>query len=162
MVSLGPLGLSLFCDGSARNNGRAGAKAGFGVHICNGNTTVHQYAALIPGHEIQTNQRAELRALDYSIKYIADGRHAGATIYTDSKYSIDVLLKWCEGWERKGWRKADGKPVLHQDIIQPMWVLWKSIRAVTSIVHVPAHTGAADFASRGNAEADRLATSMTE
>jgi ribonuclease HI len=162
MVSLGPLGLSLFCDGSARNNGRAGAKAGFGVHICNGNTTVHQYAALIPGHETQTNQRAELRALDYSIKYIADGRHAGATIYTDSKYSIDVLLKWCEGWERKGWRKADGKPVLHQDIIQPMWVLWKSIRAVTSMVHVPAHTGAADFASRGNAEADRLATSMTE
>jgi len=162
MVSLGPLRLSLFCDGSARNNGRVGAKAGFGVYICDGNTTVHQYAALIPGLEPQTNQRAELRALDYSIKYIADGRHAGATIYTDSKYSIDVLLKWCEGWERKGWRKADGKPVLHQDIIQPMWVLWKSIRAVTSIVHVPAHTGAADFASRGNAEADRLATSMTE
>jgi len=162
MVSLGPLGLSLFCDGSARNNGRVGAKAGFGVHICDGNTTVHQYAALIPGLEPQTNQRAELRALDYSIKYIADGRYAGATIYTDSKYSIDVLLKWCEGWERKGWRKADGKPVLHQDIIQPMWVLWKSIRLVTSIVHVPAHTGAADFASRGNAEADRLATSMTE
>ena len=25
-------GLALFCDGSARNNGRAGAKAGFGVH----------------------------------------------------------------------------------------------------------------------------------
>ena len=162
MVSLGPLRLSLFCDGSARNNGRVGAKAGFGVYVCDGNTTVHQYAAVIPGHEPQTNQRAELRALEYSIKYIADGRHAGATIYTDSKYSIDVLLKWCEGWERKGWRKADGKPVLHQDIIQPMWLVWKSIRAVTSMVHVPAHTGAADFASRGNAEADRLATSMTE
>ena len=162
MVSLGPLRLSLFCDGSARNNGRVGAKAGFGVYVCDGNTTVHQYAAVIPGHEPQTNQRAELRALEYSIKYIADGRHSGATIYTDSKYSIDVLLKWCEGWERKGWRKADGKPVLHQDIIQPMWLVWKSIRAVTSMVHVPAHTGAADFASRGNAEADRLATSMTE
>jgi len=162
MNSVGPSGLALFCDGSARNNGRAGAKAGFGVHICNGTTTVHQYSAALPGHEPQTNQRAELRALDYVIKYIADGRIAGATIYTDSKYSIDVLLKWCEGWERRGWRKADGKPVLHQDIIQPMWLMWKSIRLVTSMVHVPAHTSGVDFASRGNAEADRLATATTE
>ena len=155
------MGLSLFCDGSARNNGRAGAKAGFGVHICDGGTVVHQYSYAIPGPEPQTNQRAELRALEYSIKYIADGGHVGTTIYTDSKYSIDVLTKWCEGWERKGWRKADGKPVLHQDIIQPMWILWKKIRLNTSIVHVPSHTGATDFASLGNAEADRLATAAT-
>ena len=153
--------LSLFCDGSARNNGRVGAKAGFGVHICNGNTTIHQHSAAIPGHEPQTNQRAELRALEYVIRYIADGGHVGAKIYTDSKYSIDVLTKWCEGWERKGWRKADGKPVLHQDIIQPMWIQWKKIRLVTNIVHVPSHTGGLDFASQGNAEADRLATATT-
>lgn len=162
MSSFGPSGLALFCDGSARNNGRAGAKAGFGVHICNGTMTVHQYSSALPGHEPQTNQRAELRALEYVIKYIADGRISGATIYTDSKYGIDVLVKWCEGWEKRGWRKADGKPVLHQDIIQPMWLVWKSIQLVTSIVHVPSHTGAADFASRGNAEADRLATATTE
>lgn len=155
------MGLSLFCDGSARNNGRIGAKAGFGVHICDGTTVVHQYSAIVPGHEPQTNQRAELRALEYVIQYIANGKHAGATIYTDSKYGIDVVTKWCEGWERKGWRKADNKPVLHQDIIQPMWLLWKGIRAVTSMVHVPSHTGANDFASRGNAEADRLATATT-
>ena len=94
MVSLGPLGLSLFCDGSARNNGRVGAKAGFGVHICDGNTVIHQYAAAIPGSEPQTNQRAELKALEYVIKYIADGRISGATIYTDSKYGIDIVTKW--------------------------------------------------------------------
>ena len=162
MVSIGPLGLALFCDGSARNNGRIGAKAGFGVHICDRTTTVHQYAAKIPGHEPQTNQRAELRALEYVINYIADRGVVGATIYTDSKYGIDVVTKWCIGWARKGWRKADGKPVLHQDIIQPMWARWQTIRSVTSMVHVPAHTSGVDFASRGNAEADRLATSMTE
>lgn len=155
------MGLALFCDGSARNNGRVGAKAGFGVYICDGTTTVHEYSIAIPGHEPQTNQRAELRALEYVIQYITNGSHVGSTIYTDSKYSIDVLVKWCEGWERKGWRKADGKPVLHQDIIQPMWILWKGIRAVTSMVHVRSHTGAIDFASKGNAEADRLATAAT-
>jgi len=154
--------LSAFCDGSARNNGRVGAKAGFGVYICNGDTVIHQYSTRVPGHEPQTNQRAELLALSYVINYIADGKHIGATIYTDSRYSIDVLTKWCIGWERKGWRKADGKPVLHQDVIQPMWVVWKNICLVTSMVHVPAHTSGVDFASRGNAMADRLATAATE
>ena len=154
-------GLALFCDGSARNNGRAGAKAGFGVHIVYNRSVVHQHSAAIPGHEPQTNQRAELRALEYRINYINDGAHRGATIYTDSKYSIDVLTKWCAGWEQKGWRKADGNPVLHQDIIQPMWLQWQEIRGYTAIIHVPSHTGAADFASQGNAEADRLANAAT-
>lgn len=156
-----PSGLALFCDGSARNNGRVGAKAGFGVYISYNNTTVLEHSAIIPGHEPQTNQRAELRALEYVVKYILDGTHRGATIYTDSKYSIDILTKWCAGWEKKGWRKADGKPVLHQDIIHPMWSSWQLIRGYTAIVHVPSHTGAVDFASRGNAEADRLATAAT-
>ena len=155
-------GLALFCDGSARNNGRAGAKAGFGVHIIYNGSVVHQHSVAIPGYEPQTNQRAELRAVEYSINYIKNGAHRDATIYTDSKYSIDVLTKWCAGWERKGWRKADNKPVLHQDIIQPMWLTWQIICGYTKIVHVASHTGGLDFASRGNAEADRLATAATD
>jgi ribonuclease HI len=84
-----------------------------------------------------------------------------AVIYTDSKYGMDVLNTWSAGWEAKGWKKADGKPVLHTDIIIPMYELWKTIRSRARLTHVAAHTGATDPISQGNAMADSLATEAT-
>ncbi|MCZ6842769.1 MAG: ribonuclease HI, partial [SAR324 cluster bacterium] len=35
------------------------------------------------------------------------------------------ITKWIHGWKRKGWRKADGKPVLNQD-------LWRELDPLVS------------------------------
>ena len=156
------MGLNIFCDGSARNNGRAGAKAGYGVYITLNDAVVLRHSAPVPSNEPQTNQRAELRALSFVLKYIHDGAHRQAIIYTDSQYAINCLTAWCAGWERKGWRKADNKPVLHLDLIQPMWAIWQAVAGYTVMKHVNSHTGGMDFASRGNAEADRLATEAAD
>ena len=43
------------------------------------------------------------------------------TLTTDSKYVCDAVTKgWVYGWQRKGWRKADGKPALNVDLWQQL------------------------------------------
>lgn len=39
-------------------------------------------------------------------------------VFCDSKYVIDSITKWMEGWKRKGWRKGDGKPVLNVELMK--------------------------------------------
>ena len=41
-------------------------------------------------------------------------------ILCDSQYVINCLTKWMPGWKRKGWRKADGKPVLNVDLLKEL------------------------------------------
>lgn len=39
-------------------------------------------------------------------------------ILCDSQYVINCITKWMAGWKRKGWRKADGKPVLNVELLK--------------------------------------------
>lgn len=41
-------------------------------------------------------------------------------VYCDSKYVINSVTKWMAGWKRKGWKKADGKPVLNVEIMKAL------------------------------------------
>ncbi|GGO92413.1 ribonuclease H [Nocardioides phosphati] len=41
-------------------------------------------------------------------------------IYCDSRYAIDSITKWMPGWKRKGWKKADGKPVMNVEIMKAL------------------------------------------
>jgi len=152
----GPNGLFIFTDGSCTRNGQVGAKAGYGVYIVRDGRELHKEGKKLPLEEPQTNQRAELRALFYALTYLAESGSSGA-IYTDSKYSIDCLKTWAPKWVQNGWRKADKKPVLHDDILKPMYDLWLQIKEQVQLLHVEAHTGRGDFISKGNAIADRLA-----
>jgi ribonuclease HI len=78
-------------------------------------------------------------------------------IYSDSRYALDCVTKWALGWKARGWIKADKKPIMHLDLIEPMFELWSTLRHRVTLEHVAAHTGKTDAASRGNAVADELA-----
>lgn len=41
-------------------------------------------------------------------------------IQCDSQYVINALTKWMPNWKRKGWRKADGSPVLNLELMQSL------------------------------------------
>ena len=41
-------------------------------------------------------------------------------IHCDSRYVIDSISKWMPGWKKKGWKKADGKPVLNLELMQAL------------------------------------------
>ena len=172
--------LEVFSDGSCVHNGKPGARAGVGVYATHDGKEIHRHSAPLLKSEPQTNQRAELQALFYALRFIqATGggppgwvrpggppgwvRPGGpATLYTDSQYSINCVTVWSTAWKAKGWLKADKKPVLHQDILKPMVELWETLKATTTLNHVAAHTGRGDPISRGNAVADQLATAATE
>ena len=64
-----------------------------------------------------TNNMGELMAvidLLESTAHVDDDLH----ILCDSQYVINSVTKWMPGWKRKGWRKADGSPVLNRELLE--------------------------------------------
>ena len=43
-------------------------------------------------------------------------RACSVTIYTDSKYVLQGVTEWMDGWKLRGWKTADKKPVKNQDL----------------------------------------------
>ena len=39
-------------------------------------------------------------------------------VLCDSQYVINSVVKWMPGWKRKGWRKADGAPVMNVELMK--------------------------------------------
>lgn len=152
-----PPQIEIFCDGACANNGKKHAKAGFGVFIRVNGVDAHAISEPLRTDEQQTNQRAELRALQYSIIYASKQNIPHINIYSDSEYAINCITKWAARWKRSNWIKADKEPVQHRDIIEPTFDLWVMLSPYVRIQHVAAHTGRADALSRGNEVADNLA-----
>ncbi len=150
----------IYCDGACTANGRRGAKAGFGG-VLQGPTgdELETVSHPLDAKEPQTNQRAELKALQWAFAKALSAQCApeGADIHTDSEYAMKCFTEWGPLWAAKSWRKANGGEVLHQDILRPMWEMWKKRNGLIRLYHVSAHTGRTDQHSRGNARADALA-----
>lgn len=69
------------------------------------------------GWKHATNNQAELTAvlqLFRATAHLSDD----LLILCDSQYVINCVTKWMPGWKRKGWRKADGKPVLNVELLR--------------------------------------------
>ena len=66
-----------------------------------------------------TNNQGELMAVLDLLQ--ATQQHDGPLrILCDSQYVINSLTQWMPGWKRRGWRKADGKPVLNRELLEPL------------------------------------------
>lgn len=71
------------------------------------------------GWDISTNNRGELTAVLELLRATARTGE-DLLIQADSQYVINSLTKWRYGWKRRGWRKADGKPVLNDDLMKEL------------------------------------------
>jgi ribonuclease HI len=65
-----------------------------------------------------TNNQGELMAVLDLFRATAHLPDEELHILCDSQYVINSVTKWMPGWKRKGWRKADGKPVLNVEILR--------------------------------------------
>ncbi|RNL54375.1 ribonuclease HI family protein [Arthrobacter oryzae] len=65
-----------------------------------------------------TNNQGELMAVLDLFRATAHLPGEDLHILCDSQYVINAVTKWMPGWKRKGWRKADGKPVLNVDLLK--------------------------------------------
>jgi ribonuclease HI len=61
-----------------------------------------------------TNNRMELTAAVKGLSALREG--CEVEIVTDSQYMKNGIQKWIANWKRNGWRTADKKPVLNQDL----------------------------------------------
>lgn len=64
-----------------------------------------------------TNNQGELMAV---VDLLESTAHLDddLRILCDSQYVINAVTKWMPGWKRKGWRKADGSPVLNRELLE--------------------------------------------
>jgi ribonuclease HI len=118
--------VSLFTDGACSGNPGPGGWAAilrYGDHE----------KVLSGGEAETTNNRMELMAVIRGLEAL--NRPCKVTLYSDSKYVTDALLKgWAKSWRRRGWRKSDNKPALNTDLweqllqlceyheVAPVWV----------------------------------------
>lgn len=76
-------------------------------------------------------------------------------ILCDSQYVIKSITQWMPGWKRKGWRKADGKPVMNRELLEELDRLMTERKAAGGVVRFEWVRGHAGHPL--NEEADRLA-----
>ena len=130
---------------------------------CKGNPGIGGWGAILRigatekelmGHEAHTtNNRMELtaaiRALDALTKPCA------VTLTTDSNYVRDGIMKWVHGWQKKGWRTADNKPVKNVELLQAL--IAATARHQVTWKWVKGHAG-----DPGNERADALANAAID
>jgi ribonuclease HI len=148
--------MRVFTDGSCTSNGRKGAKAGFAAWFPDHPSW--SSALRVPDDQDQTNNRAELSAIQLAVKTLEDRGEIDCdlVIYSDSEYSINCLTSWLPGWMSRGWKTAAGKDVLHQDLIKDITSRLSKFKS-HRFVHVKAHTGGLDDLSKQNAVVDKMA-----
>jgi ribonuclease HI len=89
-----------------------------------------------------TNNRMELTAALALMEELRPlPRHPDLVIHTDSRYLVDGLGRWLQGWKRKGWRTASGAPVLNRDLWER---LDRARLADVPLRHVRGHSGDPD------------------
>lgn len=67
------------------------------------------------GHALETtNNQMEMMAALSALETL--DRPSVITVKSDSKYLIDGITKWINGWKARGWKTKDKKPVKNEDI----------------------------------------------
>ncbi len=143
--------IEIYTDGSSLGNP---GKGGYGVVIIEYGKVIQE----LGGFEKETtNNRMELKAvikaLEYSIKKYRD---AEVSIHADSAYVLGGVTTWIHNWEKNGWKTANKKAVLNQDLWKELInfvrefkgnLSWQKVKGHSDIVH--------------NIRADEIATSCS-
>lgn len=103
--------------------------------------------------DIQTNQRAELTAIQRALEIVPKDRDI--RIITDSNYSINCCSLWYKNWCKNGWKTSLGSPVINKDLIALIRNLIDERDAMGSETDFEWIKGHSD--NHGNTAADHLA-----
>lgn len=105
--------VEIFTDGACKGNP---GKGGWGALLRMGE---HE-KELVGSERETTNNRMEMTGAIRALEALT--QPCKVTLHTDSKYVIDGITKWVFGWQKKGWKTADNKPVKNED-------LWRALVA---------------------------------
>jgi len=105
-------------DGACSGNGTASARGGWAAIVIapDGNELV-----LTGAEAPSTNNRMELTAAIEGLAAAPAG--SAVTLVTDSSYVAKAISdRWIDGWQRRGWRTTDKKPVANRELWERMLV----------------------------------------
>lgn len=145
--------VTIYTDGAARGNPDGPGGYGAVLLYTDSRGQVHR-RELSEGFRKTTNNRMELMAAIAGLEAL--NRPCEVDLFSDSKYLTDAFNKgWIESWQKKNWRKADGKPVLNTDL----WERLLTAAASHSItwIWVKGHNGNPE-----NERCDQLATEAAD
>ena len=107
--------IEIYTDGSSLGNPGPG---GWGSVFVEGAKIIKELGGF---DKDTTNNRMELMAVIETLKYISKNHKKDSiTIFADSSYVLTGITSWIFNWEKNGWRTANKKEVLNQD-------LWKEL-----------------------------------
>jgi len=111
-----PKNVKIITDGSCLGNPGRG---GWAAILRYGEHKKELYGCAV----MTTNNRMELTAAIEALRAL---RHTcEVELVTDSEYLKNGITKWIQNWRRRGWKTADGKPVVNRD-------LWEELDAQTA------------------------------
>lgn len=123
--------VNVYSDGACSGNPGPG---GYGVILeFNGNEL-----ELSGGESNTTNNRMELMGVIIGLESLKEP--CDVTVVSDSKYVVDAFNKnWLNSWQKKDWKKSDGKPVLNKELWQRL--LLATNKHKVTFVHIMGHNG---------------------
>lgn len=131
----------IYTDGACSGNPGPG---GWGVLMRSG---THK-KELCGGELDTTNNRMEMMAVIEALTALK--KRSDVKIYTDSKYVLQGITEWMDGWKAKNWKTASKKPVKNKDLWQRIDTLVQAHNV--EMIWVKGHAG-----DPGNERADELA-----
>jgi len=158
--------INVFTDGATLNNNKKlkERKGGYGVFFQDN----HEWnLSNIYTEQPVTNNKCELEAILQAIKIVLNNEKEKVilNIYSDSKYCIDCITKFCKIWEKNNWQKKDGKNISNLNQIIEIYNYVKENPIF--FFHINSHqpepkdkTSKEYYLWYGNNQADKLATSI--
>lgn len=131
----------IYTDGACSGNP---GKGGWGAVLM-----TSQHRKEISGGMAQTtNNQMELTAVIEALKIIK--RPSAVQIFIDSKYVMDGITKWINGWKYNDWKTKDKKPVKNIE-------LWQALDSEVSRHEIQWHWVKGHSGNENNEIADQLA-----
>jgi len=99
--------VNIYTDGACRGNPGIG---GWGVYIEYEETTKELYG----GDKLTTNNKMELTAAIKGLEVL--NTKCQVNLITDSKYVMDGINGWINGWKKNNWKNSQKKDVKNKDL----------------------------------------------
>ncbi len=116
--------VTIYTDGACSGNPGPG---GWGAILKYGEAE----RELSGGEAETTNNRMELQGVIHALQALREP--CIVELWSDSRYVVDALEKgWAVSWRARGWRRADKKPALNQD-------LWEILLPLTEMHELHCH-----------------------
>lgn len=126
--------IEIYTDGACAGNPGKGATA---FVLIKNNVVIYEHAV---AYRLTTNNRMEMLAILFALKYIDQNNYQNVKIYSDSNLVVSAFnSRWIDNWKRNNWVKSDKKPVLNKDIWQEIYPLNQKLKP--TYIWVKGHSG---------------------